>query len=64
MSDARDAGKGDTYRPVDKKKYADNYDRIFKVADIALDNSCMWCSPKGLNDRTRCLECEYCPGTD
>lgn len=23
------AGKGDTYRPVDKKKYDRNYDRIF-----------------------------------
>ncbi len=26
-----DAGKGDTYRPVDKKKYDENYDRIFGV---------------------------------
>ena len=23
------AGKGDTYRPVDKKKYDENYERIF-----------------------------------
>jgi hypothetical protein len=23
------AGKGDSYRPVDKKKYDENYDRIF-----------------------------------
>lgn len=23
------AGKGDTYRKVDSKKWADNYDRIF-----------------------------------
>lgn len=23
------SGKGDTYRPVDKKKFAENYDRIF-----------------------------------
>ena len=22
-------GKGDRFRPVDKKKYGDNYDRIF-----------------------------------
>lgn len=24
------AGKGDDYRPVDNKKFAENYDRIFK----------------------------------
>lgn len=24
------AGKGDDYRPVDKKKFSENYDRIFK----------------------------------
>lgn len=24
-----DGGKGDSYRPVNQKKYADNYDRIF-----------------------------------
>jgi hypothetical protein len=24
------AGKGDTYRPVDWKKWSDNYDKIFK----------------------------------
>lgn len=23
-------GKGDAYRPVDKKKWSENYDRIFK----------------------------------
>ena len=23
------AGKGDTYRPVDPKKWSENYDRIF-----------------------------------
>ena len=23
------AGKGDSYRPVDRKKYDENYDRIF-----------------------------------
>lgn len=23
------AGKGDSYRPVDPKKWSDNYDRIF-----------------------------------
>lgn len=23
------AGKGDTYRPVDQKKWSENYDRIF-----------------------------------
>jgi len=23
------AGKGDRYRPVDRKKYGENYDRIF-----------------------------------
>jgi hypothetical protein len=25
-----EAGKGDTYRPVDYKKYSQNYDNIFK----------------------------------
>jgi len=24
------AGKGDTYRPVDPKKWSENYDRIFR----------------------------------
>ena len=24
------AGKGDDYRPVDNKKFSENYDRIFK----------------------------------
>ncbi len=24
------AGKGDRYRPVDQKKYGDNYDNIFR----------------------------------
>jgi len=27
------AGKGDDYRPVDKKKFSENYDRIFKKRD-------------------------------
>ena len=27
------AGKGDDYRPVDQKKYSENYDRIFKKRD-------------------------------
>ena len=25
------AGKGDSYRPVDRKKYEENYDKIFKA---------------------------------
>lgn len=25
------AGKGDRYRPVDRKKYEENYDKIFKA---------------------------------
>ena len=24
------AGKGDSYRPVDRKKFSENYDHIFK----------------------------------
>ena len=28
------AGKGSHYRPVDKKKYDENYDRIFKVRPV------------------------------
>ena len=28
------AGKGDTYRRVDKKKYDKNYDRIFKKGRV------------------------------
>lgn len=27
------AGKGDRYRPVNKKKYDENYDKIFKAVD-------------------------------
>ena len=30
MSSKHDAGKGDVYRPVDKKKFAKNWDMIFK----------------------------------
>lgn len=26
-------GKGDAYRPVDQKKWSENYDRIFKQHD-------------------------------
>mgnify|MGYP006292566279 CR=1 FL=1 len=29
MVDSTGAGKGDTYRPVDKQKYEENYERIF-----------------------------------
>lgn len=29
MSKDNGAGKGDSYRPVDYKKYSENYDRIF-----------------------------------
>jgi hypothetical protein len=28
-------GKGDTYRPVDAKKYAESFDRIFKKKPAA-----------------------------
>lgn len=27
------AGKGDSYRPVDRKKYEENYDKIFKALE-------------------------------
>lgn len=27
------AGKGDKYRPVDRKKYEENYDKIFKAIE-------------------------------
>ena len=30
MEGKHGAGKGDTYRKVDLKKYAENYDKIFK----------------------------------
>jgi len=29
MSGQHSAGKGDKYRPIDYKKYAENYDKIF-----------------------------------
>lgn len=29
MSRQHSAGKGDSYRPVDPKKWSDNWDRIF-----------------------------------
>lgn len=31
------AGKGDTYRPVDWKKWSDNYDKIFGKKDKPKD---------------------------
>lgn len=30
-------GKGDTYRPVDNKKFAENYDRIFGKKPEVID---------------------------
>lgn len=30
MEGMNGAGKGDTYRPVDQKKWSENWDRIFK----------------------------------
>jgi hypothetical protein len=32
-------GKGDTYRPVDRKKYEENYDRIFRKDTLDGGNS-------------------------
>lgn len=29
MSGQHSAGKGDKYRPIDYKKYSENYDKIF-----------------------------------
>lgn len=29
-----EAGKGDTYRPVDMKKWSDNFDKIFGKKDV------------------------------
>jgi len=31
--------KGSTYRPVDRKKYDENFDRIFNKIDTAEDNT-------------------------
>lgn len=28
------AGKGDTYRPVDPRKWSENYDRIFRKKKV------------------------------
>ena len=33
------SGKGDTYRPVDAKKYADNWERIFNGGTRQHDKS-------------------------
>lgn len=33
------AGKGDKYRPVNWKKYAENYDRIFRKTEKSTDRS-------------------------
>jgi len=33
MSRKHDAGKGDTFRPVDREKYSRNWDKIFKKGD-------------------------------
>lgn len=34
-----EAGKGDTYRKVDMKKWSENYDRIFGKKDTNKKNS-------------------------
>ncbi len=33
-------GKGDTYRPTDKKRFDKNYEKVFGEGIIGYDNSC------------------------
>ena len=40
------AGKGDSYRPVDYKKWSDNYDRIFGKKKVKVKSAKKTKSPK------------------
>ncbi len=45
------AGKGSRYRPADQKKYAENYDRIFRKKD--------WFCTKVLKGSDHCDFCKH-----
>lgn len=58
------AGKGDTYRPVDVKRYEENFDRIFRKK-----NMCVKCGGLGYlyhddghhghyGGKTKCYHCD------
>ena len=46
------SGKGDAYRPVDRKKYASNWDRIFAIS-----------KPRETLDRGTEKAVDRCPNT-
>lgn len=39
MHGSHDAGKGDTYRPVNRKLYEENYERIFTAPAVSSKNN-------------------------
>jgi hypothetical protein len=49
------AGKGDRPRPVDQKKYAANYDRIFRKRKLPFE-----CSREKCCNEQACKELEMC----
>jgi len=49
------SGKGDAYRPVDREKYASNWDRIFAIKE---DRDCV----KHLQNQTE-KAVDRCPNT-
>jgi hypothetical protein len=45
MAESNGAGKGDKYRPVDKKKYDANWDKAFGIKHVCAQlTSCEKCS--------------------
>ena len=53
MSRKHDAGKGDTFRPVDREKYSRNWDKIFKKGIENVGNKTVGSSKRRTNNRKK-----------
>lgn len=55
-----EAGKGDTYRPVDQQRYSENWERIFgKQERMQTWWTCERCGKSSRNGDTPCPVCGY-----
>ena len=57
-----EAGKGDTYRPIDQEKYARNYLRIFGVKCPHCDGAGMFKDANGMKSEQAETKCLFCNG--
>jgi len=53
MSRKHDAGKGDTFRPVDWEKYSRNWDKIFKKGIENVGNKTVGSNKRRTNNRKK-----------